>query len=68
MTQFRKQPGEYAHAASRHGESFIVTSQGKPIFKIVPINPDMTIVLSDGTTIGEKPLTFRENLGGEYAL
>ena len=68
MTQLRKSPGEYAHLVSRHGETFTVTSQGKPIFKIVPIVPieETTIVKSDGTFIGPKPLTFRHNLGGEY--
>ena len=66
MMQLRSQPGEYAHRAYRHGETFIVTSQGRPWFKIVPIDAETTIVKSDGTVIGPKPLTFRQNLGGEY--
>lgn len=66
MMQLRKAPGEYAHQASKHGESFLVTSQGRPVFKIVPVE-EVTIVRSDGTFVGPKPLTFRQNLGGEYA-
>lgn len=65
MMQLRAQPGEYAHLVSRHGESFLVTAHGKPVFKIVPLNED-TVVHPDGTIDGPKPLTFRTNLGGEY--
>jgi antitoxin (DNA-binding transcriptional repressor) of toxin-antitoxin stability system len=65
MMQLRKSPGEYAHLASRHGESFLVTAQGKPVFKIVPVAD--TVILSDGTIIGPKPLTMGLDLGGEYA-
>lgn len=66
MMQLRKQPGEYAHLVSRHGESFLVTAQGKPVFKIVPVS-DETVIRPDGTVVGPKPLTFRQDLGGEYA-
>ena len=66
MTQLRSAPGEYAHRAYKHGESFIVTNQGRPVFKIVPIE-DTTIIRSDGTFTGPKPLTFREKLGDECA-
>ena len=66
MMDLRKRPGEYAHLVYKHGESFLVTSQGRPVFKIVPIE-DETTVKADGTFIGPKPLTFREKLGGEYA-
>lgn len=65
MMQLRKAPGEYAHRCYKHGESFIVTSQGRPVFKMIPID-DMIIVRSDGTALGPKPLTFREDLGNEY--
>lgn len=69
MMDLRSQPGEYAHLVSRHGESFIVTSQGKPVFKIVPVGDEILTVRSDGTTSdGRKPITFREKLGGEYAV
>lgn len=66
MMQFRKLPGEYAHLVSRHGESFLVTSQGKPVFKIVPVNDDVTVIHSDGRIDGPEPLTYRRQLGGEY--
>ena len=65
MMQLRSSPGEYAHLASKHGETFIVTSQGRPVFKIVPLSPDDTIILSDGTILGPKPLTFGLNLGSD---
>jgi antitoxin (DNA-binding transcriptional repressor) of toxin-antitoxin stability system len=65
MMQLRKSPGEYAHLVYRHGESFLVTSQGRAVFKMVPVQ-ETTVVRSDGTVIGPKPLTFREDLGGEY--
>jgi len=66
MMDLRKSPGEFCHLVSRHGESFLVTSQGKPVFKMVPVE-DVTIIKSDGTITGTKPLTFRQKLGGEYA-
>jgi prevent-host-death family protein len=66
MMELRKKPGEYAHLVYKHGESFLVTSQGRPVFKMVPIE-ETTIVKPDGTWVGPKPVTFREKLGGEYA-
>lgn len=66
MMQLRASPGEYAHLVYKHGESFLVTSQGRPVFRMVPVE-ETTIIKSDGAVIGPKLLTFRENLGGEYA-
>ena len=66
MMDLRKRPGEYAHEVYKHGESFLVTNQGRPVFKMVPVEEE-TIIHPDGTITGPKPLTFRENLGGEYA-
>lgn len=65
MMQFRKSPGEYAFRVRADGESFIVTYQGKPCFKMVPVE-DVTTIRPDGSFTGPKPLTFREKLGGEY--
>ena len=65
MMQLRAQPGEYAHQVYKHGETIIVTSQGRPVFKMVPVN-DVTRINPDGSFDGPKPLTFRENLGDEY--
>ena len=67
MMDLRKRPGEYAHEVYKHGKSFLVTNQGRPVFKIVPCE-DVTTIKPDGTTSGPKPLTFRENLGEEYAF
>lgn len=66
MMQLRASPGEYAFRVRADGESFVVTYQGKPCFKMVPVE-DMTIVRADGTTKGPKPLTMGLDLGGEYA-
>jgi antitoxin (DNA-binding transcriptional repressor) of toxin-antitoxin stability system len=65
MMQLRSSPGEYAFRVRADGESFLVTYQGKPCFKMVPVD-DMIIIRSDGTIKGPKPLTFREKLGDEY--
>lgn len=64
MMQLRANPGEYAFRVRADGESFLVTYQGKPCFKMVPVE-EVTVVRPDGTFKGPKPLTFRENLGGE---
>lgn len=65
MMQLRASPGEYAFRVRADGESFLVTYQGKPCFRMVPID-DVTTIQSDGTFKGPKPLTFKQNLGGEY--
>lgn len=66
MMQLRSQPGEYAHLVYKHGETILVTNQGRPVFKMVPVE-DTTRVKPNGSFDGPKPLTFREKLGGEYA-
>jgi len=65
MMELRKSPGEYAFRVRADGETFVITYQGKPCFKMVPID-DTIIVRSDGTIKGQKPLTMGINLGGEY--
>jgi antitoxin (DNA-binding transcriptional repressor) of toxin-antitoxin stability system len=67
MMQLRKQPGEYCHLVSRHGESFLVTANGKPVFRMVPVEEN-TVIHSDGRVTGPKPLTFGLELGGEYGV
>jgi antitoxin (DNA-binding transcriptional repressor) of toxin-antitoxin stability system len=57
MMQLRSSPGEYAFRVRADGESFIVTYQGKPCFKMVPVD-DVTRVRPDGTFTGPKPLTM----------
>lgn len=66
MMQLRKNPGEYAFRVRADGESFLVTYQGKPCFKMVPVE-DVTVVRPDGSFKGPKPLTFGLDLGEEYA-
>ena len=65
MMQLRASPGEYAFRVRADGESFLVTYQGKPCFKMVPVD-DTTLVRPDGTFKGPKPLTFGLDLGDEY--
>ena len=65
MMQLRATPGEYAFRVRADGESFLVTYQGKPCFKMVPVE-DTTVVRPDGTIKGPKPLTMGLKLGGEY--
>jgi antitoxin (DNA-binding transcriptional repressor) of toxin-antitoxin stability system len=65
MMQLRQRPGEYAFRVRADGESFLVTYQGKPCFKMVPVE-DVTVVRPDGTIKGPKPLTMGLDLGGEY--
>ena len=65
MMQLRQSPGEYAFRVRADGESFLVTYQGKPCFKMVPVE-DVTIVRPDGTFKGPKPLTMGLKLGDEY--
>ena len=65
MTELRSHPGEYAFRVRADGESFLVTYQGKPCFKMVPVE-DVTLVRPDGTFKGPKPRTFRIDLGDGY--
>jgi antitoxin (DNA-binding transcriptional repressor) of toxin-antitoxin stability system len=65
MMQLRAAPGEYAFRVRADGESFLVTYQGKPCFKMVPVE-DSTVVRPDGTFKGPKPLTMGLKLGDEY--
>ena len=37
MMQLRASPGEYAFRVRADGESFLVTYQGKPCFRMVPV-------------------------------
>ncbi len=66
MMQFRKSPGEYAFRVRADRETIVVTYQGKPCFKMVPVG-DSTTIQPDGTILGPKPLTMGLDLGGEYA-
>ena len=65
MMELRASPGEYAFRVRADGESFLVTYQGKPCFKMVPVE-ETTLVRPDGTFKGPKPLTMGLKLGGEY--
>ena len=65
MMELRAHPGEYAFRISRDGESYLVTSQGRPCFKMVPVE-ETTVVRPDGSIKGPKPLTIGLKLGGEY--
>lgn len=66
MMELRSHSGEYAFRVRADGETFLVTYQGKPCFKMVPID-DITVIRSDGSIRGQKPLTMGLDLGDEYA-
>jgi antitoxin (DNA-binding transcriptional repressor) of toxin-antitoxin stability system len=66
MMQLRKEPGEYAHRVYKHGESFLVTNQGRPMFCMVPVSEARATLVIKPDGSGPKPLTFKQNLGGEY--
>ncbi len=38
MMDFRKSPGSFIHEVNEHGKSFILTSSGKPVAKLVPLD------------------------------
>lgn len=61
MTQFRQRPGYYTFRVSEDGHSFIVTSQGKPVFRIIPVQAE-TVVHPDGSFTGPRPILMGENL------
>lgn len=65
MTELRGEPGEFVRKTQRHGQSFLVTKDGKAVARLLP--PEDTIVIRrDGTIQGEAPLTFRRDLGSGY--
>lgn len=55
LTEFRARIGEYLFAVG-HGQSFVLTRRGKELAHLVPMD-DATVILPDGTVIGEMPLT-----------
>ena len=61
MMDLRKRPGEYAHEVYKHGESFLVTNQGRPVFKMVQVE-DTTVIRPDGSFSGPKPLVLTKTL------
>ena len=65
MMELRQHPGEYAFRVRADGETFLVTYQGKPCFKMVPVS-DTTVIRPDGSTHGPKPLTIGLDIGGDY--
>ena len=68
MMQLRASPGEYAFRVRADRESFLVTYQGKPCFKMVPVDDhhDATVIEGNGTIKGPTPLTFKLDLGSRY--
>lgn len=59
MTMLRAEPGERMIDIRRDRQSFTVTHNGKPAALLTPLEPDRTIIESDGRIRGEMPLTFR---------
>ena len=65
MQEFRKGPGEYMRDVSRNGLSFLLTRNGKPVAKLIPVD-DMLILGRDNETDARIPLTKGLNLGDSY--
>ncbi len=61
--EFRKSPGEFFYEVRKRRQSFLITYMGKPCAKLVPVD-DATIIQSDGTIVGEKPITMGRNGAG----
>jgi prevent-host-death family protein len=65
MSEFRKEPGDHLSDVRRRRESFLLTKDGKPVARIVPVD-EITVIQSDGTILGEKPLTLKLRLADDY--
>jgi prevent-host-death family protein len=37
MTEFREQPGEFVRSVQRHNVSLLLTKNGKPVARLVPV-------------------------------
>lgn len=48
MTQLRTEPGERIRDVSHGGESFLITKDGKPVAKLVPIGDTHPPLDSEG--------------------
>ena len=40
MMELRKSIGEFIHEVHKHNESFLLTYMGKPVAKLVPLDPE----------------------------
>jgi prevent-host-death family protein len=63
VTEFRSAPGDALDRVSR-GMEITVTKNGKPV---AVLSPPKTVINSDGSFTGRKPLTLGLDLGGEYS-
>lgn len=66
MSEFRREPGERIRDVYREGDSFLITKQGKPVAKLIPLHSDTIVIEKDGTIRGGRPLTAGLNIGGYY--
>jgi prevent-host-death family protein len=64
MMELRKSPGDVIERVER-GMEVTITKNGRSVAVLVPT---ATVIKSNGTFIGAKPLTFKLNLGGEYGI
>lgn len=61
MMELRSQPGEWiGHQVGKHGETLIVTYQGKDVAQICPL--ETTVIDSKGKCHGAMPVTFKSPL------
>lgn len=65
MTELRSAPGERLIDIRRDRASFLLTKDGKPAARLLPVD-DGTIIERDGRIRGELPLTFRRPMDAGY--
>ena len=63
MMELRANPGEVIDRV-QHGSQVTITKAGKPAAHMTP--GDLTIIHSDGSYTGPRPLTMRRDPGGSY--
>jgi prevent-host-death family protein len=66
LSQLRAEPGERVRDVQRGGQSFLLTKNGKPAARLIPVEDTPIVIERDGTIRGEVPLTWRRDLGGHY--
>lgn len=63
VMELRASPGDVIDRVT-HGMKIHITKNGKHVASIVP--PEVTIIASDGSYTGTRPLTMGRDLGGHY--
>ena len=57
MVQFRASPGFFIFRVRHDHKSFVLTQSGKDAALLTPLDADATEIMSDGSIVGEMPIT-----------